>query len=97
MHGGLAEIASGRAGGPAAPAPCLLTNSTTNVFAVDSLTGAFTLAGAHGVTDFMFDLGRAFPVDVFIVKAGAPSAVLQAKTITATLDVANAGPGWPPA
>ena len=92
-HGGLAEIAAGRAGGAAAPAPCLLANSTTNVFAVNSLTGAPTLAGAHGVADFMFDLGRAFPVDVSIVKAGTPSAVLQAQTITYTLDVANAGRG----
>ncbi len=90
---GLAEIAAGRAGCAAAPAPCLLASSTTNVYAVNSVTGAATLVGAHGVADFIFDMGRSFPVDVSIIKAGTPSAVLQAQTITYTLDVTNAGPG----
>lgn len=90
---GLVEISAGRAGCAAAPAPCLLANSTTSVFAINSLTGASTLAGAHGVADFMFDLGRSFAVDVAIIKAGTPTVVLQAQTITYTLDVTNAGPG----
>ena len=90
---GLSEIAAGRAGCAAAPAPCLLANSTTNIYAINSLTGASTLVGAHGVADFMFDLGRSFPVDVAIAKTSTPTAVLQAQTITYTLDVDNAGPG----
>lgn len=92
-YSGLAEIAAGRAGCAAAPAPCLLANSTTNIYAVNSQTGASTLAGAHGVADFMFDLGRSYPVDVSIVKTGTPGTVLQAQTISYTLEVANAGPG----
>lgn len=90
---GLSEIPVGRTGCAVAPAPCLLANSTNNTYAINTQTGASTLVGAHGVTDFMFDLARSFPVDVSIVKTGTPAVVLQAQTITYTLQVANAGPG----
>ena len=90
---GLSEISAGRAGCAAAPAPCLLANSTTNIYAINSLTGASTLVGAHGVVDFLFDLGRSFPVDVSIVKTGTPAIALQAQTISYTLTISNAGPG----
>lgn len=93
LHSGLSEVDAGQAGCAAAPNPCLRTNSTTDIYAVNSLNGAATLVGAHGIGDFVFDLGRSFPTDVSIAKTGTPSVVLQGQTASYILNIANAGPG----
>lgn len=90
---GLAEVDAGLAGCAAAPAPCLRTSSATQILAINSLTGAGTVVGNHGIGDGITDLGRAFATNVAIVKTGTPSVVLQGQTVNYTLNISNTGPG----
>ena len=74
--------------------PCLLASGTTAgqaVYAINSSNGqATTLTTTSGAA--LVDLGREFARDISVTKTATPTAALQGRTVSYTINVANAGP-----
>ncbi len=74
--------------------PCLLASGTPAgqiIWTINTSTGAAqTLTTASGAG--LVDLSREFPRDVSVNKTVTPTAALQGRTLTYTIDVTNSGP-----
>ena len=74
--------------------PCLLASGVSTaqtVYTINSSTGqATTLTTASGAG--LVDLGREFARDISVSKTVTPTSALQARTLTYTINVSNAGP-----
>ena len=74
--------------------PCLLASGNPtgqNIYTINSSTGqATTLTTASGAG--LADLSREFARDISVSKTVTPTAALQGRTLSYTINVANAGP-----
>jgi uncharacterized repeat protein (TIGR01451 family) len=74
--------------------PCLFASGTPNaqqIWTINTSTGvAQTLTTASGAG--MVDLSREFPRDISVNKNVTPTAALQGRTLTYTINVVNSGP-----
>lgn len=74
--------------------PCLLASGAAtgqNIFTINSSTGqATTLTTSSGAG--LVDLGREFQRDVSVTKTITPTAAIQGRTLTYTINVSNPGP-----
>lgn len=74
--------------------PCLLASGTPNgqlIWTINTSTGAAqTLTTASGAG--LVDLSREFPRDISVNKSVTPTAALQGRTLTYTINVTNSGP-----